>query len=223
MFERLLRSFTKNLLKIVSPYLSPHFRHPTGFLGRYIAGTFFVAFNSVAESLAVSKLKLKPDDKVLEIGFGPGVGLKECCDVVKEGNGKVYGLDKSLEMVTMASQRLSSEIKERILKVKVGDVQSKKGIPFKEQFDAVYHVNCFFFWEDMDSAVRNLHACMKPGGKIVTVLANDAEKIRETFPSFPGDTDPRRYMNACKDHGFSHVRKHHASDERHIVISATRN
>ena len=39
--------------------------------------------NSYLELNAVKMCKLKPDESVLEVGFGPGVGLQCAYDVVK--------------------------------------------------------------------------------------------------------------------------------------------
>ena len=51
-------------------------------------------------AITVKHLGVQPDDKVLEVGFGPGVGLEVALRKVEDGSGKVYGLEISQQMVT---------------------------------------------------------------------------------------------------------------------------
>ena len=51
------------------------------------------------ENEVVEHLKIKPDHKVLEVGFGTGFGISAALKKVEHGNGKVYGIDISEQMV----------------------------------------------------------------------------------------------------------------------------
>lgn len=50
-------------------------------------------------SKAVENLDIQPDD-VLEVGFGSGGGLTSALKEVEQGNGKVYGIDISEQVVS---------------------------------------------------------------------------------------------------------------------------
>ena len=45
---------------------------------------------------------------MLEVGFGPGIGLQEACKRIQSGS--VYGIDISEKMIEDASKRLATEI-----------------------------------------------------------------------------------------------------------------
>ena len=45
---------------------------------------------------------------MLEVGFGPGIGLQEACKHIQSGS--VYGIDISEKMIEDASKRLAIQI-----------------------------------------------------------------------------------------------------------------
>lgn len=57
--------------------------------------------NASLENETVKHLNIQPDHKVLEIGFGPGIGLNAALETVKHSSGKVYGIDISEQIVSI--------------------------------------------------------------------------------------------------------------------------
>ena len=57
--------------------------------------------NASLENETVKHLNIKPDHKVLEIGFGPGIGLNAALEKVEHSSGKVYGIDISEQIVSI--------------------------------------------------------------------------------------------------------------------------
>ena len=47
----------------------------------------------------VEHLNIQPNYKVLEVGFGTGIGIKAALKKVENGHGRVYGVDISEQMV----------------------------------------------------------------------------------------------------------------------------
>lgn len=73
--------------------VSHELRRPTKtLLGRFIARRF-QRHSAFLEKGAVKLLNIQPDDKVLEIGFGGGVGLRTAYWRVKEGSGVIFGAE----------------------------------------------------------------------------------------------------------------------------------
>ena len=56
--------------------------------------------NASLENETVKHLNIQPDHKVLEIGFGPGIGLNAALEKVEHSSGKVYGIDISEQIVS---------------------------------------------------------------------------------------------------------------------------
>src|SRR5919109_227605 len=57
----------------------------------------------------VSLLDVQPTDKVLEIGFGPGIAIAELA--ARATRGKVYGIDHSEVMVRQAGRRNAAAVR----------------------------------------------------------------------------------------------------------------
>jgi trans-aconitate methyltransferase len=86
------------------------FGRPTGVPGR-IAGAIMAhrASNRRRNAWAVSLLDVQRDDRVLEIGFGPGVAIRELSARAPEGH--VCGLDHSAVMVQQAARRNAEAVR----------------------------------------------------------------------------------------------------------------
>lgn len=78
------------------------FGRPTGFLGR-LGGIIMARTNQRIAQRAIELLDVQPSDKVLEIGFGLGVGIKLLAS--SASSGWVAGIDPSEEMVEQARAR----------------------------------------------------------------------------------------------------------------------
>ena len=83
--------------------LFDQFREPRGLLGR-LAGRFMSsrASNQQRSVWTVELLELKPGDRVLELGYGPGLGIAAVLDRLEAG--EVVGIDHSATMQTMSAE-----------------------------------------------------------------------------------------------------------------------
>jgi len=63
--------------------------------------------NHALENEVVLHLNIKPNHRVLEVGFGPGIGISAALKRVEHGSGRVYGVDISEQMVRVLSFCLS--------------------------------------------------------------------------------------------------------------------
>ena len=84
--------------------IAAQFGKPTGLLGN-LAGFIMASRSSNVErcNWAVSLLNLQSTDRVLEIGFGPGIAIQKMSEIVKEG--VIWGIDHSDIMLKQASKR----------------------------------------------------------------------------------------------------------------------
>lgn len=78
------------------------FGRPTGLLGR-LGGMIMARTNRRIARRAIDLLDVQPDDRVLEIGFGPGVGIDHLAG--SASSGWIAGVDPSEEMVEQARAR----------------------------------------------------------------------------------------------------------------------
>lgn len=193
------------------------------FLGRNVVIKQLENNNAFLETEAVRLSDIHPDHHVLEVGFGPGIGIEAACKIIKGGSGIVHGIDMSSFMLKTASERNSEFLKTGKLKLEQGDIAKT---PFNTNtFDRVFHCNCYYFWGDQLKASKELHRIIKPGGKMVTTLNLNAVKIAQEKNLLQyGKPDPENYINVLKLAGFGDVKmetlQHEASGHKYEAIFA---
>ncbi len=154
---------------MIRRFIAGKFRNPTGFFGR-IVGEVMARGNESASKWTVSLLDIQPDSHVLEVGFGPGVGIEYAAQ--KAVNGLVVGIDSSETMVRVASHRNAAAIAAGIVDLNYGQVSS---LPYPEDtFDRVFTIHCIYFWANPSEDLKELHRVLKPNGMLaVTILPKD--------------------------------------------------
>jgi len=112
----------------------------------------------------VSLLEVQPTDRVLEIGFGPGLAIAELARRVGD-SGHVYGIDHSEVMLRQATRRNASAIaagRVTLRRASVDQLPSALGGPF----DVILTVNSLGFWPAPTERVSELRRRLRPGGRI---------------------------------------------------------
>ena len=86
------------------------FGHPSGFWGQIVGWIMALrSSNRRRNAWAVSLLNVQPRDRVLEIGFGPGIAIRKMSQIAVEGY--VCGLDHSARILRQASWRNAAAIR----------------------------------------------------------------------------------------------------------------
>jgi len=157
--------------------LKQQFRKPTGFVGQ-IVGRILAVDNKQRSLWTVEKLKVRPTDTILEVGFGPGVTLELVAGQLTSGF--VAGIDHSEVMLRQASKRNRKYIDGEKVRLKRGTIED---LAYPENsFDLIYGSNVHFFWEDQVAEFRKLQALLKPCGRLVMVFqprwAKNEEEIK---------------------------------------------
>ena len=139
------------------------FGRPRGTAGR-LAGRVMAhrTSNRRRNRWVVSLLDVRPTDRVLEIGFGPGIALAEL--TARVTSGRVYGIDHSEVMLRQAARRNAAAIRAGRLELRQAPVEALPD--FGRPLDVVLAVNSLGFWPDPDDALTALRARLRPGGRI---------------------------------------------------------
>lgn len=118
--------------------------------------------NRKCAAWVIGLLEIEPNDKVLEVGFGPGVGINLLARLAS--GGYVIGVDPSKEMVADARARNKKAIESGQVELRRGSVAS---LPFASSvFDKALAINSMQVWPDASAGLREIRRVMKPGGKI---------------------------------------------------------
>ena len=146
--------------------IAAQFGRPAGLPGA-LAGFIMAHRSSNRERnrWAISLLNLKPGDSVLEVGFGPGMAIREMGRVVTTGI--IWGLDHSPVMVRQASRRNARAVAAGKVKLLAGSVSTIP--PSIGPLDKILSVNTYQFWKNPDTAAGALYARMNPRGLIAIV------------------------------------------------------
>jgi ubiquinone/menaquinone biosynthesis C-methylase UbiE len=135
-----------------------------GTTGR-LAGAIMARLNRDMEQAAVDELAPGPDDAVLAVGFGPGVGITAL--VARLPEGMVAGIDPSATMVARAQRHNRAAVDEgRVVLARAG----AEAIPWPDgTFTGVVAVNSMQLWEPLAHSLREVSRVLAPGGTLVTV------------------------------------------------------
>jgi ubiquinone/menaquinone biosynthesis C-methylase UbiE len=110
------------------------------------------------QKAAVSALRLRSEDRLLDVGCGTGAAVREAALVVREA----VGIDLSGEMIREA-ERLAEDLAN--IRFLVGD---SEGLPFEDgEFTALLCSNSFHHYPDPAMAVREMARVLEPGGRLV--------------------------------------------------------
>lgn len=135
------------------------FARPHGLFGR-VAARIMRQGNAPLNQWIIDLLKVQPDNRILEVGFGPGAALVELLERAPEG--AVAGVDASASMVDRARRRHRRAIAEGRLEIYQGDAAS---LPFDDAtFDSVCGTHVIYFWPDPVVVLRELRRVLKMGG-----------------------------------------------------------
>jgi ubiquinone/menaquinone biosynthesis C-methylase UbiE len=106
-------------------------------------------------------LDTKPDDHVLEIGFGPGLAIRDVAKVATRGF--VAGIDPSEVMLRQADRRNHKYIRERRVELKLA---SMSAIPYGNcRFDKVFGTNSIQFSRALRSDLNEVRRVLRAGGQ----------------------------------------------------------
>jgi len=136
------------------------FSGPHGLLG-HVAGWLMVRKNQVANAWLVELLGAGPGDRVVEVGFGPGLGV---AGHLARG-AVVAGVDRSELMVRKAAARVADAVRDGRADLRPG---SAEALPFADgSFTHAMALNSLQFWPSAEAGLAELRRVLAPGGRLV--------------------------------------------------------
>ncbi|MEU8171585.1 methyltransferase domain-containing protein [Microbispora hainanensis] len=114
---------------------------------------------------AVRLLDVQPTDRVLEIGFGPGIAIAALA--ARAVRGHVFGVDHSQAMVRQAARRNAAAV--RAGRVHLTQASVDRLPSFGDPLDAILAVNSVGFWPEPVERLGELRRLLRPGGRIALV------------------------------------------------------
>lgn len=144
------------------------FGRPTGLPGHLAGWVMALRSSNRRRSLwTVDQLSLQPGNRVLEVGFGPGLALAHAAAHVG-AQGQVVGVDASEVMLAHASRRNAAFIGEGRMALRLGSVEALPDLG--DAFDAIFAVNSIGFWPDPPARLQGLAGRLVPGGRLAITV-----------------------------------------------------
>ncbi len=197
-------------------WMTQQFGQPTGIIGRLV-GKLMGLKNASMNRLAVELLEVQPNDRILEIGFGPGRAIGMLANRAQQG--WVSGVDISEVMVRQA-------IKHNRKYVKTGRVEIQQArassLPYEdESFTKICAVNSFHHWSNPSQCLKEAKRVLKDGGLLLLCLRMKHPK--RTFMTAPGFTEEEieQVLELVHHAGFQHPRtiRHRVGREVTCVLA----
>jgi ubiquinone/menaquinone biosynthesis C-methylase UbiE len=163
--------------KLDARTVARHLAKPEGAIGVAITAGLNRT-NEGAYAAAISALKLRKGDRLLEIGFGNG---HEIARLIGSASGISYhGVEISETMISEAASRNASAIAQ-------GQVilhnASSSSLPFGDgSFDKVLALNTLYFWSNPLTDLGEIRRVLRAGGRLVIgAIAPASAAKREVF------------------------------------------
>ncbi|MEU6665890.1 methyltransferase domain-containing protein [Streptomyces sp. NPDC046727] len=108
-------------------------------------------------------LDVRPGDRVLEVGFGPGGLLRLLVSRTEAAH--IVGVDPSPTMRAAATRPNHAAVRSGRMTLVLGTAE-RTGLA-DQSVDRVASVNNVDLWSDLEAGMRELHRVVRPGGKVV--------------------------------------------------------
>ncbi len=153
------------------------FKKPSGFLGKLISN-LMIKGNRPSYDRLINDLKIQTYDKILEIGYGPGIGVNIISE--KFGQCDIYGVDFSELMFKRATKRNKHFIDKGKVRLLFGDFIVTDVIT--KDFDKIFCLNVVYFWDDLQQPFSKIKSLLKTEGIFCFYMADkdDLAKMRFT-------------------------------------------
>lgn len=166
-------------MSILRAFMENH-AHPKGLLGKLVAFRLG-RVNRQPNEWVISLLDLKPTDRVLEIGFGPGLALQKIAAMVPQG--WVAGIEPSEVMFQAAAKRNAAAIAAGRVELKLGDITA---LPYPDNhFDKGLAVQLINYLPEPLAGLIEWRRVMKPQGRIA-LFFEAPEKFERTRKMLKG-------------------------------------
>ncbi len=115
----------------------------------------------------------RPNERVLDVGCGPGFLAAELAGALGRG-GRVVGIDRSPTMLALAQARCGAAGLGDRVELQVGDARR---LPAADgAFDAAVAALTYEFSGDVGTALAEIHRVLRPGGRVL-ILDTDWDSV----------------------------------------------
>jgi len=145
--------------------IGQQFKKPSGLMGKIITN-LMIKGNTPEYDHMIPDLEIKTGDRILEIGYGHGVGVDR---IVTDHDCTVTGIDFSELSYQTAGKRNRKHIENKKVELFYGDFLETDRLT--GQYDTIFHLNVIYFWDQLDKPFSKMKSLLKEGGRVCMFMA----------------------------------------------------
>ena len=158
-------------------FIASQFKKPSGLLGIFTSN-MMVKNNQKNYDKIIKDLDLQQHDKLLEIGYGPGIGIQMIAELCLDCT--IHGIDFSKLMYKRASKYNRTYIDNGRTQLQYGDFL--KTSVLDNNYDKIFCLNVVYFWDELNSPFRKVLSLLKNGGAFHIYMADKITLIEKKAP-----------------------------------------
>lgn len=179
-------------------------------LSGYVAGLSMLAGRKEVARLAATTVELGPDDRVVDIGSGPGVPAREAA----RRGATVAAVDPARVMLDLGRRLTNRGASIRWLE------GTAEQLPLADDWATIcWSIATVHHWQDIDAGLAEVRRVLAPGGRLLAIE-------RRTRPGAKGhashgwtDAQGESFAECCRVAGFTDVKVEHAqAGKRSLVL-----
>jgi SAM-dependent methyltransferase len=181
--------------------MASQFKKPTGLFGMFTSNLMIKGNRSNYDTL-IKDLNIKANDKILEIGYGPGIGINLIADTCQSCS--IHGIDFSKLMYRRATELNRKYIDDKRAKLLFGDFLTTNIGTY--DYDKIFCLNVVYFWDDLQRPFEKIKSLLKKDGMFCFYMAHKDFLIKKKSPDeIFNKYSIEQITGALKQAGFSEI------------------
>jgi cyclopropane fatty-acyl-phospholipid synthase-like methyltransferase len=187
---------------MLKEFIAAQFKKPSGLFGLF-SSNIMIKGNKAHYERLIKDLDLQPDDKLLEIGYGPGVGINMIARAC--GSCTIHGIDFSKLMYRRARKYNKLYIDNDAMVLQQGDFLRTAVV--SNEYDKIFCLNVVYFWNDLEEPFKKVLSLLKTGGLFHIYMANK-DALKKAPDTVFNKHSIEQVIEALKSAGFKNVEYH---------------
>ena len=200
-----------------SPVAPNHHAHHPGFGGvrGWLAGLTMTVGRGAVARLAADMAEVGPDDRVVDVGCGPGTAAREAA----RRGAEVTGIDPAPVMLTLA--RWLTRTASRASWIE----GTAEALPLLDGTATVlWSISTVHHWADVDAGLAEVFRVLAPRGRLVAIERHSQPGAKGLASHGWTDDQAAAFADLCRGGGFTDVgvASHRAGRKTVLVVLGTK-
>jgi SAM-dependent methyltransferase len=182
-------------------FIARQFKSPSGWFGNFSSKIMIKGNRNKYETL-IKEMDIQSDDKLFEIGYGPGLGIHMINQLCESCT--IHGVDFSKLMYKKASNYNKSIIDKGKVHLQYGDYLNITIA--QNQYDKIFCLNVIYFWDELYKPFEKTLSLLKTNGVFYIYMVNADTLIEKKAPdSVFNKYSIEQVVGSLKSAGFTEI------------------